>query len=148
MRLVPLECIRENSLLGKNIYTADGRVLLRAGVELTSIRLKKIKDLKIFSLYIIDEYSSAEIEDVIKPELRQKSISVIKEVFSDIERISSVHKFEKRKLSEYSQKEQNYFNSINEVAEELLENVLSNKNVLLSLVDTMSIWIIIHMLIV
>lgn len=120
MRLVPLECIRENSLLGKNIYTADGRVLLRAGVELTSIRLKKIKDLKIFSLYIIDEYSSAEIEDVIKPELRQKSISVIKEVFSDIERISSVHKFEKRKLSEYSQKEQNYFNSINEVAEELL----------------------------
>lgn len=64
MRLVPLECIRENSLLGKNIYTADGRVLLRAGVELTSIRLKKIKDLKIFSLYIIDEYSSAEIEDV------------------------------------------------------------------------------------
>ena len=47
MRLVPLECIRENSLLGKNIYTADGRVLLRAGVELTSIRLKKIKDLKI-----------------------------------------------------------------------------------------------------
>ncbi|KJZ94825.1 HD-GYP domain-containing protein, partial [Clostridium sp. IBUN13A] len=150
MRLVPLECIRENSLLGKNIYTADGRVLLRAGVELTSIRLKKIKDLKIFSLYIIDEYSSAEIEDVIKPELRQKSISVIKEVFSDIERISSVHKFEKRKLSEYSQKEQNYFNSINQVAEELLENVfnsinqvaeellenvLSNKNVLLSLVD-------------
>lgn len=135
MRLVPLECIRKNSLLGKNIYTADGRVLLRAGVELTSIRLKKIKDLKIFSLYIIDEYSSAEIEDVIKPELRQKSISVIKEVFSDIERISSVHKFEKRKLSEYSQKEQNYFNSINEVAEELLENVLSNKNVLLSLVD-------------
>lgn len=135
MRLVPLECIRENSLLGKNIYTADGRVLLRAGVELTSIRLKKIKDLKIFYLYIIDEYSSAEIEDVIKPELRQKSISVIKEVFSDIERISSVHKFEKRKLSEYSQKEQNYFNSINQVAEELLENVLSNKNVLLSLVD-------------
>lgn len=135
MRLVPIECVRENSLLGKNIYSADGRVLLRAGVKLTHVRLDKIKALKIFSLYIIDEYSTAEIEDVIKPELRQKSISVIKEVFSDIERISSVHKFEKRKLSEYSQKEQNYFKSINEIAEELLENVLSNKNVLLFLVD-------------
>lgn len=138
MRLVPLECIRENSILGKNIYTTDGRVLLRAGVELTRARLEKIKDLKIFSLYIIDEYSSSEIEDIIKPELRQKSISFIKEVFSDIERISSVHKFEKRKLSEYSQKEKDYFNGINEVAEELLENVLSNKNVLLSLVDIKS----------
>lgn len=138
MRLVPVECVRENSLLGKNIYTADGRVLLRAGVELNRTRLDKIKALKIFSLYIIDEYSSAEIEDVIKPELRQKAITLIKEVFSDIERISSVHKFEKRTLSEYSQKEQTYFKSINEIAEALLENVLSNKNVLLSLVDIKS----------
>ena len=100
--------------------------------------LKKIKELKIFSLYIIDEYSSAEIEDIIKPELRQKSISVIKETFSDIERIASVHKFEKRNLSEYTNQEKKYFNSINEIAEEILENVLSNKNVLLSLVDIKS----------
>ena len=135
MRLIPLECVKENSILGKNIYTADGRVLLRAGVKLTHSHLEKIKTLKIFSLYIIDKYSTAEIEDVIKPELRQKSISVIKEVFSDIERISSVHKFEKRMLSEYSHKEQQYFKSINQIAEELLENVLSNKNILLSLVD-------------
>lgn len=138
MRLIPIECIRENSLLGKSIYTSNGRILLRAGVKLTRVRLDKIKALNIFSLYIIDEYSSAEIEDVIKPELRQKCISVIKEVFSDIERISSVHKFEKRKLSEYSLKEQNYFKSINAIAEELLKNVLSNKNVLLSLVDIKS----------
>ena len=83
MRLIPVECVRENSLLGKNIYTADGRVLLKAGVELIRVRLDRIKTLKIFSLYIIDEYSTAEIEDIIKPELRQKSISVIREVFSD-----------------------------------------------------------------
>ena len=138
MRLVPIECIRENSLLGKDIYSCDGRCLLRAGIVLTDDILIKIRDFKIFSLYIIDEYSSAEIEDIIKPELRQKSISVIKETFSDIERIASVHKFEKRTISEYTIQEQKYFNSINEIAEELLENVLSNKNVLLSLVDIKS----------
>lgn len=138
MRLVPVECIRENSILGRNIYSPDGRILLKTGVELTRALLEKIKSFKIFSLYIIDEYSSVEIEDVIKPELRQKSISVIKEVFSDIERISSRHKFEKRKLSEYSQKEKEYFNNISVLAEELLDNVLSNKNILLSLVDIKS----------
>lgn len=138
MRLVPIECIRENSFLGKDIYTSDGRCLLRAGLLLTDERLKKIKEFKIFSLYIIDEYSSAEIEDVIKPELRQKSISVIKETFSDIERIASIHKFEKRSLADYTQQEHKYFNSINEIAEELLENVLENKNVLISLVDIKS----------
>ena len=137
MRLVPVECIRENSILGRNIYSLDGRILLKTGVELTRARLEKINSLKIFSLYIIDEYSSAEI-DLINPEITQKSISVIKEVFSDIERISSRHKFEKRKLSEYSQKEKEYFNNISVLAEELLDNVLSNKNILLSLVDIKS----------
>ena len=138
MRLVPIECIRENSFLGKDIYSCDGRCLLRAGILLTDDILVKIKEFKIFSLYIIDEYSSEEIEDVIKPELRQKSISVIKETFSDIERIASVHKFEKRTINQYTNQEQKYFNSINEIAEEILENVLSNKNVLLSLVDIKS----------
>ena len=138
MRLIPIECIRENSLLGKAIYSCDGLCLLRAGVLLTDSLLNKIKELKILSLYIIDEYSSEEIEDIIKPELRQKSISVIAETFSDIERIASNHKFEKRNLNEYSNQEKKYFNSINKVAEEILENVLSNKNVLLSLVDIKS----------
>lgn len=138
MRLVPIESVRANSLLGKNIYNSDGQILLRSGVVLTEPILKKVKDLNFFSLYIIDEYSSAEIEDIIKPELRQKSISVIKETFSDIERIATVHKFEKRLMKDYTKKEHDYFNSINNIAEELLDNILSNKNVLLSLVDIKS----------
>lgn len=138
MRLVPLECVRENSLLGKNIYDSDGRILLRAGVTLTDVRLRRIKDLKIFSVYIIDEYSTAEIEDIIKPELRQKSISVIKETFGDIERIASTHTFDKRSAKDYSAKEQEYFDSISSIADELLENILSNKNLLVSLVDIKS----------
>lgn len=138
MRLVPIECIRENSLLGKSIYSCDGICLLRAGLLLTDDLLKKIRELKILSLYIIDEYSSEEIEDIIKPELRQKSISVIKETFSDIERIALGHKFEKRNFSEFTNQEKKYFNSINEVAIEILDNVLSNKHVLLSLVDIKS----------
>ena len=138
MRLVPIECIRENSLLGKAIYSCDGQCLLRSGVLLTHDILKKIKEFQILSLYIIDEYSSAEIEDIIKPELRQKSISIIKETFCDIERIASVHKFENRTLNEYTNHEKQYFNSINEVAEDIVDNVLSNKHVLLSLVDIKS----------
>jgi len=138
MRLVPIECIRENSLLGKHIYAPDGRCLLRSGVVLTDAILKKVKDFKIFSLYIIDEYSSYEIEDIIKPELRQKSICIIQETFSDIQRIASVHNFENRNIKDYTKKEKKYFKSINNIAEELLESVLSNKNVLLSLVDIKS----------
>lgn len=138
MRLVPIESVRENSLLGKNIYNSNGQILLRAGVVLTESIIQRVKDLSFLSLYIIDEYSSAEIEDIIKPELRQKSISVIKETFSDIERVAAIHKFDNCLVNDYTKKEQKYFNSINSIAEELLDNVLSNKNVLLSLVDIKS----------
>lgn len=138
MRLIPIECIRENSLLGKSIYTPDGRCLLKAGLSLTNDTLKKIKEHKILSLYIIDDYSDAVIEDIIKPELRHKSISVIKETFSHIERIASSHKFTKKELSEYTRQEKSYFQSINKIAEELVENILQNRNVLLSLVDIRS----------
>jgi HD-GYP domain-containing protein (c-di-GMP phosphodiesterase class II) len=82
-----------------------------------------------------NDYIFTEIEDVIKPELRQKSTSIIKETFSEIERIASVHNFQKRGIDQYTTEEKTYFNSIDETAEELLENVLSNKNLLLSLVD-------------
>lgn len=138
MRFVPIECVRENSILGKSIYDCYGRKLLSAGVVLTQGMINSIKNLDIYSLYIIDEYSSEEIEDVIKPELRVKAISVIKETFKDIERIATVHKFEKRSMKDYSKKEQQYFNSISDIAEELLDNVLSSHNVLLSLVDIKS----------
>lgn len=138
MRLIPIECIKENSLLGKDIYTADGRCLLRSGFPLTSATLEKIKENKIFSLYILDDYSSAEIEDIIKPELRQKSISVIKETFSHIERIASHHDFKAHNINDYTKQEKDYFESIGEIAEELIENILSNKDVLLSLVDIKS----------
>ena len=138
MRFVPIECVRENSILGKSIYDCYGRKLLSSGVTLTKNIINSIKKLDIYSLYIIDEYSSEEIEDIIKPELRVKAISVIKETFTDIERVATVHKFEKRSVKDYSKKEQEYFNSINDIAEELLENVLSSHNVLLSLVDIKS----------
>lgn len=135
MRLVPIECVKNDSLLAKTIYDEEGRILLRPGVRLTDPLIKKIKQLHIFSLYIIDEYSDYEIEDIIKPELRQKAIRVIKQTFTDIERVSLVHDLKKRSLSDYSKEELDYFESINDIAEELIENILSNKNLLISLVD-------------
>ena len=130
MRLVPIECVKPNSVIGKTLYDIDGRVLVRSGLTLTEGIIDKIKNVNILSIYIIDEYSSEEIEDTIKPELRQKAILTIKEAFSNINRITVADKF--------SKKESVYFNNIEEMANSLIESVLSNKSVLLSLVDIRS----------
>lgn len=127
MRLVPIECVKPNSIIGKTLYDTDGRVLVRSGLALTKGIIEKIKNINILSIYIIDEYSSEEIEDTIKPELRQKAILTIKQAFSNINRITVADKF--------SKKESVYFNNIENMANSLIENVLSNKSVLLSLVD-------------
>lgn len=130
MRLVPIECVKPDAIIGKTLYDIDGRVLVRSGVILSEGIISKIKNLNILSIYIIDEYSSEEIEDIIKPELRQKAILTIKEAFSNINRLTVADKFSKKELV--------YFNSIENMAEDLIENILSNKNVLLSLVDIRS----------
>lgn len=130
MRLVPIECVKPNTIIGKTLYDIDGRILVRSGLTLSEGIIAKIKNINILSIYIIDEYSSEEIEDIIKPELRQKAILTIKEAFSNINRITVADKF--------SKKESVYFENIENMAESLIENVLNNKNVLLSLVDIRS----------
>lgn len=130
MRLVPIECVKPNTIIGKTLYDIEGRVLVRAGVALSEGIISKIKDINILSIYIVDEFSSEEIEDIIKPELRQKAILTIKEAFSSINRITVADKFSKR--------ESVYFDNIENMAEDLIENILNNKNVLLSLVDIRS----------
>lgn len=41
MRLVPIECVMENSKLGKTIYDSDGNIMLKRGVILTKLVIKK-----------------------------------------------------------------------------------------------------------
>lgn len=130
MRLVPIECVKPNSIIGKTLYDIDGRILVRSGVILGERIIAKIKEINILSIYITDEYGSDEIEDIIKPELRQKAILTIKEAFSNINRLTVADSFSKR--------ESVYFDNIGNMAEDLIENVLNNKNVLLSLVDIRS----------
>lgn len=137
MRLVPIENVKPNTVLGKTLYDVDGRILLRAGVVLNENTIKKIKQINILSIYIMDKYSNEEIEDIIKPELRQKAIITIKEAFSNIGRINTAN-VSRNKESDYSWQEQSYFYNIGKMAINLIEDILNHKDVMLALVDIRS----------
>lgn len=137
MRLVPIESVREGCFLAKTIFDNNGRILLRDGVTLNSNLLKRVKQLGIFSVYITDEYSEKEIEDVIKPEIRQKSIKIIKDSFSNMQKYIS-NTVSPKSSAAILKEVESYFSSIKEVAEELLEEILSRKNVMINLVDIKS----------
>ncbi|MEW8955170.1 HD domain-containing phosphohydrolase [Clostridium sp.] len=125
MRIVPIDCINHDSFLGKTIFDNEGRVLLKEGVKLSSNVLKRIKLLGINYLYILDEYSDMEIQDIIKPELRQKSINLVKSTFNNI-------------CSNYD----SIYNNIDDIlklVEEILDDISSSSNILVNLVDIKTI---------
>ncbi|MDO5516741.1 MAG: HD-GYP domain-containing protein [Clostridium sp.] len=137
MRLVPIEYVRPNTVLGKTIYDLDGRLLLRAGVVLKEQTIEKIKEINILSIYISDKYSNEDIEDVIKPEIRQKAIITIKEAFSNIGRLTSKNG-ERQSERDYTWQEQSYFYNIGKMAENIIDDILNRKDIVLALVDIRS----------
>jgi HD-GYP domain-containing protein (c-di-GMP phosphodiesterase class II) len=137
MRLVPIENVKPNTVLGKSLYDIDGRILLRAGVVLRENTIAKIKEINILSIYIVDKYSNEEIEDIIKPELRQKAIITIKEAFSNIGRLNTSNTV-RNKESDYTWQEQSYFYNIGKMAISIIDDILNRKDVLLALVDIRS----------
>ncbi|MDW8802331.1 HD-GYP domain-containing protein [Clostridium sp. A1-XYC3] len=139
MRLVPIQYVKAGSFLAKTIYDDKGTILLREGVQLTESYIRRVKLLGMFAMYINDEYSEKGVEDIIKPELRQKAVKTIKETFYSFEKFnlnvgkSSVQ--DKKLILE----KQNYFKSIREIGVEITEELLARKSVLINIVDIKSI---------
>lgn len=142
MRLIPIECVKEGSLLAKTLFDDNGRILLREGVNFSSTIINRIKSLKIYSVYIIDEYSDKEIEDIIKPELRQKAIKHLKDTFLSVEKFipssNSASQSTKAQVNTFIRERQAFFDTIHSVADSLIDEILSKKNVLINLVDIKS----------
>lgn len=137
MRLVPIECVNDGSYLAKTIYDSEGRVLLREGIKLNEVLLRRIKHIKIFSIYINDEYSDNIIEEVIKPELRQKAIKTIKDTFVSFEKYNlySAKGTSSNKTTNFIKEKQKYFLSIGDIATNILDEIFTKKNTLINVVD-------------
>ncbi|MDP4178424.1 MAG: HD-GYP domain-containing protein [Bacillota bacterium] len=138
MRFVSIDWVKEGSYLAKTIYDNDGRVLLREGVPLNKALIRRIKLLDIHSLYITDEYSNADIEDIIKPELRQKAIKSIKDTFLSIHNYDFTTHTSTQRINMVLKERENKFGSIADVANEIIEELLSKKDVLINVVDIKS----------
>jgi HD-GYP domain-containing protein (c-di-GMP phosphodiesterase class II) len=140
MRFVPINCIKEGSYLAKTIYDNEGRVLLARDIQLTNGLLKRVQQIGILSLYINDEYSQNEIDDIIKPEIKQKAVSTIKSAFESFQKHSESLIRNSRNVSEklsQAKKHEN-LNAAIEAAKQILNDLTGQKNVMINLVDVKS----------
>lgn len=85
MRPVELDKVKEGQVLGKSIFTPDGRVLLREGTALTERYLKALREMQFGFIYLADpRLPGLEINDVIPEQLRQEAVGTIRKAFGDV----------------------------------------------------------------
>ncbi len=132
MRFVPIEHIKENSILGDTIYSVDGVLLANEGIKLTARLLNKIKENQIFTLYITDEHSNSKINRLIHPNLRNKAMLIIKEIF-----LAAGYRDANGQLKSKSIYE--YMSSLNSIVDEILLELSSKKNIPLEYIDIKSV---------
>lgn len=138
MRLVPVNSIKEGTFLAKTIYDTDGKLLLAKGYKLTQSLLRKVEESGIMSLYINDEYSDNEIEDIIKPELRRKAIGTVKDSFENIFKFNKHSQSAVVNKKAEMDKKYEQIGNITQMADDIVDEIISQKNILINLVDIKS----------
>ncbi|AOT71664.1 HD-GYP domain-containing protein [Geosporobacter ferrireducens] len=138
MRLVPINCIKENSYLAQPLYDGEGRILLKKGVNLNESLLKKVEEIGVYSLYIMDEYSDQEIEDIIKPQMRIRAVKTIKDTFKTFEQ-SFQQNQQSKKIKQLEQEKEKQIGSLKDVSRGIVDEILSNRNIMINLVDIKSL---------
>jgi HD-GYP domain-containing protein (c-di-GMP phosphodiesterase class II) len=92
MRIVSLDHLKENEVLGKPIYDEAGRILLAEGVHLTPFYINRLKTLGVHFVYINDDLSKGvEIEENISEKTRQMSKHTVKEMVDKYIRYGKVN---------------------------------------------------------
>lgn len=129
MRLVPVNSIKEGTLLAQTIYNESGVPLLRAGYPLNEKLIGKAIYNGFSSLYIDDSYSDEIIADIIGPELRQKAVFKLKSCFKGMQKMVS------KNSKALNSKMNEHINDISNLANEIVDRILMNKDIFVNLVD-------------
>lgn len=133
--------MKENTFLAQTIYDRDNRILLKKGVRLNENLLKKIEENGIYTIYINDEYSDNEIEDIIKPELRNAAVKSTKDTFDNVEKLATSANNNRNSLKskQLLKNIEQGIQSLNNLSKDIVEEILSNQNLLINLVDIKSL---------
>jgi HD-GYP domain-containing protein (c-di-GMP phosphodiesterase class II) len=137
MRLIPINCIKDQTILAKTIYNDNGAPLLKAGCYLNEHLIQKAIDNGISSLYIKDNYSKDVIKKIVNPQFRQKVVKSLKDSFMDIKLAAQS---EEKGIEAYKsiQKVQDHVDNLRDLAEKLIEEIMRNHSTMLNLVDIKS----------
>jgi HD-GYP domain-containing protein (c-di-GMP phosphodiesterase class II) len=85
MRMVSIDEIREGDRIGMNVYSTDGRLVLRKGMVVTEKLIEGFKRLHVDGVYIEDErIKEVQMEDSFGVRFRMNTISLLNHAFEEV----------------------------------------------------------------
>lgn len=118
MRRIRINELNSGMIVARTIADSEGRILLRAGVQLDEKYIDKLRSLDLRSIYIHDAFNGVQVHDVINEETRQQTIKVVKDNFL---RLENQHKLNIR--------------VVKAMVDQIIEELLTDLNVLVNLND-------------
>ncbi|TJY42410.1 HD domain-containing protein [Cohnella pontilimi] len=119
MRIVDIEAVESGQTLGKTIFSANGTVLLSAGVQLTVFMISTLKRLGVSTIYIDDpQFRDITPEEVLSDETKRAVINQMSETFEAL-----------RSGKDFSSK------AIGQTIDQLMDDVMRNSSVMIQLAD-------------
>lgn len=116
LRLMP------GMIVAKNVFAADGRVLIAAGISIKQSYIRRLQELGIASIYIDSPLLPAiEVPEVVKEETRVKATAMVKNAFQNFR---TTKKLDYKKFSE--------------VAAAIVAELICNRDTLIHLTDIRS----------
>ncbi len=128
MRKIPIEYGKSGDVLGRTIYSNLGGKLLSEGSRLNESSIRKLRKNGCFSIYIKDKYTEEEIEEIIKPETMRKFHDIQDNLKNIVIDYNYSNKVDLKNVD-------TNIRSIDEIIDEILYDVLFDKNILDHLIN-------------
>jgi HD-GYP domain-containing protein (c-di-GMP phosphodiesterase class II) len=85
MRRILLENIMTGMKLARPLYTADGKILLNAGLELKDRYIERLRSLEVTYVYIEDDLTAdIDVPDVVSEQARAEAVATAKRVMDQV----------------------------------------------------------------
>lgn len=119
MRLIRIKDLKGNEVIAKSIFDENGRVLLNEGAILNEKFIARLKSYNLHSIYISDELSHGiESENILSEQTKIETKASIKKI-----------------INNYFNKNNSTFNDVLSTANSIIDDILSNKDVLVNVTE-------------
>lgn len=122
MRFIPVGCLQDGMISARQVLGKHGELLLNKDTVIQTAYIKKLIALGYSGIYIEDKLSEEiKVSEIISQDLRLKTVKTIKTAYETIESGKDIS--------------QSRMQDINHLVENIVEEALSNENLMVNMVD-------------